>query len=413
MTANVVSPIPDLAALKIEDRARDKHGGSWLRWSAALLAAALLAGGVLFAVRARVPFVDVETVRGLLTDSEAALLNASGHVTARRRATVSAKITGLVTRIFFEEGMRVKEGQILATLDASDARVRLMSAKADRDAAAAALGELRVSLANAERELDRNEQLQKEGLTSLRALDNARTTVESLRARIDLANNQVSAAEARVGIARQDEDDTIIRAPFSGLVVSKDSQVGEIISPVSAGGGYTRAGIATLVDTSSLEIEVDVNEANLSKVRVGQSVKAVLDAYPNKQLSGRVHRIIPSAEREKATVKVRIAVDSLESEMLPDMAVKVAFLAESAAPGTDHANAVVIPRQAIRQEGDEEVVYLYAGGRIERRVIRLGTVHGDDQEVVAGLIAGDQIVVGSFRNLQDGSRVRIRIGSLR
>jgi len=247
----------------------------------------------------------------------------------------------------------------------------------------------------------------------LRALDNARTTVESLRARIDLANNQVSAAEARVGIARQDEDDTIIRAPFSGLVVSKDSQVGEIISPVSAGGGYTRAGIATLVDTSSLEIEVDVNEANLSKVRVGQSVKAVLDAYPNKQLSGRVHRIIPSAEREKATVKVRIAVDSLESEMLPDMAVKVAFLAESAAPGTDHANAVVIPRQAIRQEGDEEVVYLYAGGRIERRVIRLGTVHGDDQEVVAGLIAGDQIVVGSFRNLQDGSRVRIRIGSLR
>src|SRR6266853_1399602 len=320
---------PDLSALKIDERARrgpQRHG----RRVVIVAAVGLLAlGGTGYALlREQVPEVQTAIVRAD-KGGRPALLNASGYVTPRRRATVAAKITARVNEIYAEEGMRVEAGQILARLDDSDAKVRLASAVADRDATAAALGDLRVNLANAERELKRNDDLFKRGLIAEQQLDTARTTVDSFKARVTLAREQVGASEARIAMAKQDLDNCIVRAPFAGIVVSKDAQRGEMVSPISAGGGFTRTGIATLVDMSSLEIEVDVNESYIARVRDGQPVTAVLDAYPDWQIPAKVRTVIPTSDRQKATVKVRAAFDKLDPRILPDMGVKVTFLGDA------------------------------------------------------------------------------------
>ena len=241
----------------------------------------------MYAVKEKAPVVEVATVHASQA-GRPALLNASGYVTPRRRATIAAKITGQVTEVFAEEGMRVEPGQILATLDDSDARARLISVRADREAIAATLGDLRVNLANAERDRRRAEDLWRDGGISEQALDQARTTVDSLRARIALGEEQVRAAEAKIRVAQEDVDNTIVRAPFAGIVVSKDAQRGEMVSPISAGGGFTRTGIATIVDMNSLELEVDVNESYIARVKPGLPVRAVLDAYPDWQIPAKV-----------------------------------------------------------------------------------------------------------------------------
>jgi len=255
MSTEQVSRVPDLSSLKIDDRSRNSgRTGKRLSLFAAGLGAIVLLAGFVFAFKGQKPAVEVGIARGAGNSNAPALLNASGYVTPRRRSTVAAKITGRVTAVFAEEGIRVKAGQVLATLDNADACTRLESARADRDATAASIADLEVNLANAERELRRARELQASGVQSVQALDQARTTADSLRARIALAREQVRAANARINVARQDFENTTVRAPFDGLVVSKDAQVGEMVSPISAGGGFTRTGIATIVDMQSLEI---------------------------------------------------------------------------------------------------------------------------------------------------------------
>ena len=399
---------PDLSALRIDERARRDPGGfKWLRWLAAGLGGLLLVLAGVYALKGKTPVVEVTTVHAGQA-GRAALLNASGYVTPRRRATIAAKITGRVNEIFAEEGMRVEPGQTLATLDDSEARARLISARADRDATAATLGDLRVNLANAERDRRRAEDLWKDGGISEQAVDQARTTVDSLRARIALGEEQVRAAEAKIRVAQEDLDNTVVRAPFAGIVVSKDAQRGEMVSPISAGGGFTRTGIATIVDMDSLEIEVDVNESYIARVKPGQPVTAVLDAYPDWQVPAKVRTVIPTADRQKATVKVRVAFDRLDPRILPDMGVKVTFFGDE--PSTQAAGAarLLVPRTAVREEGGSQVVYVYRDGRVERRAVRLGQARGNDQEVVAGLSDGEQIVVKGFEGLRDGSRVQLK-----
>ncbi len=337
-----------------------------------------------------------------------ALLNASGYVTPRRRATIAAKITGLVKEVFADEGMRVEPGQILATLDDSDARARLISTRADREAIAATLGDLRVNLANAERDRRRAEDLWKDGGISEQALDQARTAVDSLQARIALGEEQVRAAEAKIRVAQEDLDNTVVRAPFAGIVVSKDAQRGEMVSPISAGGGFTRTGIATIVDMTSLEIEVDVNESYIARVKPGQAVMAVLDAYPDWQIPAKVRTVIPTADRQKATVKVRLAFDRLDPRILPDMGVKVTFYGDEPSTRAAGATRLLVPRAAIREEGGSQVVFVYRDGRVERRAVRLGQARGNDQEVVAGLSDGEQVVVKGLEGLRDGLRVQLK-----
>jgi RND family efflux transporter MFP subunit len=398
---------PDLSALRIDERAR--RGPQRRSWRVLIVAAVgllALAGTGYALLREQTPEVQTAVVRAD-KGGRPALLNASGYVTPRRRATVAAKITARVNEIYAEEGMRVEAGQVLARLDDSDAKVRLAAAIADRDATAAALGDLQVNLANAERELKRNEELFQRRLIAEQQIDTARLAVDSFKARIVLARQQIGAADARIKMAEQDIDNCIVRAPFAGIVVSKDAQRGEMVSPISAGGGFTRTGIATVVDMTSLEIEVDVNESYIARVRDGQPVTAILDAYPDWQIPGKVRTLIPTADRQKATVKVRASFDRLDPRILPDMGVKVTFLGDepTRAPSSGR---VLVPKAAILDVGGKPTVFVYREGRVERRVIGLGQARGNDQEVIAGLADGDQIVTAGAKNLRDGQRVTVK-----
>jgi RND family efflux transporter MFP subunit len=369
-----------------------------------------------YAFRSQKAVVEVATAAKPEAGGRQALLNASGYITPRRRATIAAKITGRVTGVFFDEGTRVAQGQLLATLDDSDVKRALDSAKADRESAQAAIADYEVQLKNAQIGLHRAEQLQKAGVHTQEALDNAMTAVDSLKAKIALAKQQVAASEARIGVAQQAVDNCTIRAPFAGIVVSKDAQVGEMVSPNSAGGGFTRTGIATIVDMKSNEIEVDVNESYIARVGNGQQVTATLDAYPDKPFPAKVRTVIPTADRQKATVKVRITIIDLEKYnfILPDMGVKVAFLENEQPAAKDKAKdkgpqaVAVIPKGAVRSDSNASFVFLVHDGKVERRAVSLGMDRGTDVAILAGVSPGDSLVVKGPESLHDGEKIEIR-----
>ena len=407
-------PAADLSSLKIHDSARSKSSaGKFLGIFAAVLGVLVLAGGGVLALRGRRPQVEVTTARAAGGSEQVTALNASGYITPRRRATVAAKITGRVTGVFFDEGNNVKEGQLLATLDDSDVQKALTAAKADRNSSEAAIADLQVQLRLAQIQLKRTNDLFEAKVHTQEALDNASASVDSLKAKIALARQQVIGAEARIDEAQQAVDNCTIKAPFAGRIVSKDAQVGEMVSPVSAGGGFTRTGIATIVDMKSNEIEVDVNEAYIAKVKEKQRVEARLDAYPDDKdkYGAHVRTVIPSADRQKATVKVRISFDKLDDKILPDMGVKVAFL-EDEAPKKKDPNAVaakaIIPLSAVRKEGSSQYVLLVKNDAVERRVVTLGTERGSDVDVIAGVNPGDVLVAKGPEGLKDGQGVEIK-----
>jgi len=420
MVTPPISTRPDLGSLRIQDGQRSKSGmGKRVLYSA--IPVLLFAGIVVvaFAFRNQKAVVEVAAASRADGSGPQTALNASGYITPRRRATIAAKITGRVTGVFFDEGTRVKEGQLLATLDDADVKRALESAKADRDAAHAAIADYEVQLRNSQILLRRADQLQQAGVQTQEALDNATTAVDSLKAKIVLARQQVAASEARIGVAQQAVDNCTIRAPFAGIVVSKDAQVGEMVSPISAGGGFTRTGIATIVDMHSNEIEVDVNESYIAKVAAGQEVTATLDAHPDKPFPAKVRTIIPTADRQKATVKVRITILNLEKYdfILPDMGVKVAFLEhEIPAPKDKRKDqgpeaVAFIPKSAVRSEAGSSFVFLFHDGKVERRAVKLGTERGTDVAVLAGVSPGDSLVVKGPESLHDGDKVEIRSGS--
>jgi len=420
MVTPPISTRPDLGSLRIQDGQRSKSGmGKRVLYSA--IPVLLFAGIVVvaFAFRNQKAVVEVAAASRADGSGPQTALNASGYITPRRRATIAAKITGRVTGVFFDEGTRVKEGQLLATLDDADVKRALESAKADRDAAHAAIADYEVQLRNSQILLRRADQLQQAGVQTQEALDNATTAVDSLKAKIVLTRQQVAASEARIGVAQQAVDNCTIRAPFAGIVVSKDAQVGEMVSPISAGGGFTRTGIATIVDMHSNEIEVDVNESYIAKVAAGQEVTATLDAHPDKPFPAKVRTIIPTADRQKATVKVRITILNLEKYdfILPDMGVKVAFLEhEIPAPKDKRKDqgpeaVAFIPKSAVRSEAGSSFVFLFHDGKVERRAVKLGTERGTDVAVLAGVSPGDSLVVKGPESLHDGDKVEIRSGS--
>jgi RND family efflux transporter MFP subunit len=376
--------------------------------------AGIVAGA--YALRSQKPVVEVATAAKPEAGGRQTALNASGYITPRRRATIAAKITGRVTGVFFDEGTRVAEGQLLATLDDSDVKRSLDSAKADRDAAEAAIQDYEVQLRNANIQLKRAQDLQAAGVQTQEALDNARTAVDSLKAKIELTKQQVAAAESRIAVAQQAVDNCTIRAPFAGIVVSKDAQVGEMVSPNSAGGGFTRTGIATIVDMKSNEIEVDVNESYIARVENGQQVTATLDAYPDKPIPSKVRTVIPTADRQKATVKVRITILNLEKYdfILPDMGVKVAFLENEAPAAKDKGKekgpqpVAFIPKGAVRSDSNASFVFLVRDGKVERRAVSLGMDRGTDVAILAGVTPGDSLVVKGPESLHDGEKIEIR-----
>ena len=398
--------------LKI-DRSRDgRPRMAWITWLAAGLV--VLGGGGAAGWRwweeARIPAVRTAAVRQAApADGQPTVLNASGYVTARLQSTVSSKVTGRIVEVLVEEGMAVRRGQVLARLDDTTERSYLALAEAQLGARRGALAELEVRHEEARLDLDRQRRLLEQRLIGQADLDTAQAEADSLRARIANQREQIVVAEREIDVRRTALEDTVIRAPFSGVAISKDAQPGEMISPVSAGGGFTRTGVCTIVDMSSLEIEVDVNESYINRVSPGQRVLATLDAYPDWEIPARVITTIPAADRQRATVLVRIAFDELgDPRILPDMGVNVAFLEAGPPPEeavADAAPRLWIPAAALRGDGGARVVFVARGGAVERRAVTTGVEDGGDVEVLAGLSAGERVVVEGPAELADGDRV--------
>ena len=401
----------DLAALRIE-REPERPSRRWVGWVVLLLILAAGATGAWrWLTRERPLEVTAASVTERAAGTQAAVLNASGYVTARRRATVSSKVTGKVIEVNVEEGMAVKEGQILARLDDAMPKAALALAQAQAEATRRAVRENEVHLDQAKITYNRFLQLVKEGFGTQADDDQSKADVDGTEARILQLQKMVIVADRQVDLQQTDLDNTIIRAPFSGIAISKDAQPGEMVSPVSAGGGFTRTGICTIVDMHSLEIEVDVNESYINRVKPGQNVTAVLDAYPDWQIPARVITIVPAADRQKATVLVRIAFKQLDPRLLPDMGVKVTFLREDnekVTPATQAQPATLVPKAAIRTDADASVVFVIRGDVVERRVVRVGGTDGDRVEVLAGLHAGDKVVLSPPAELRDGMKVSVK-----
>jgi HlyD family secretion protein len=335
---------------------------------------------------------------------ERTVLNASGYVTARRQATVSSKVTGKVTEVHVEEGMKVKEGQVLARLDDTNVKTSLRLAEAQLVSATNLLAETRVRIKEAEQELERQTGLLKNKIGTQADYDHAEAAALALKARLEQQRADVSVAEKQVAYWEQQLDDTIIRAPFSGIVTSKNAQPGEMISPISAGGGFTRTGICTIVDMESLEIEIDVNESYINRVEAGQAVEATLDAYPDWKIPCKVIAIIPTADRQKSTVKVRVGFDKLDPRILPEMSVKVAFR-EAGGSGPVAGRTVIVPKAAIHQQDGRSVVLVVQNGKAERRAVTVASTRGDEVVVSAGVGAGERVVTDWPAGLRDGGAV--------
>ena len=313
--------------------------------------------------------------------------------------------------MFVEEGKAIRKDQVLARLDDSQIRAALAVAEAQLAASQRGAAEDEARLKQAELNLERRARLIKEGVVGRAEVDDAQGDVDSLKARIAMAEQQVKVAAAQVNARQTDLTDTVVRAPFDGIAISKDAQPGEMISPVSAGGGFTRTGICTMVDMSSLEIEVDVSETYINRVHSGQRVEAVLDAYTDWKIPAHVITTIPSADRQKATVKVRIGFNELDPRILPDMGVKVSFLRDEEAPSassTPAAPRVVVPKSAVRTMDGRTVVFVAKEDHVERRAITVASENGGEVDVLSGLTAGERVVLDAPAAMKDGDKIKVQ-----
>jgi HlyD family secretion protein len=398
-----------LGQLRIDRSAPQERTPRRLTWiiGGVLLLVVLVVAGAWRALSGRSALpVHTAVAQPLGVGASTSVLDATGYVTARREATVSAQITGTVSAVLIEEGDQVKEGQVIGRLDDTAQRAALSQAQAQLHSAQALLVQAQAQLAQSQRDVKRDEDLVKRNLVSEQAVEQARTQVETQAAQLESQRKQIDLAEANVRSAQVQLDYCTVRAPFTGVVIAKAAQVGEIISPLSAGGGFTRTGIGTIVDMDSLEIEVDVNEAYINRVQPGQKVTSVLNAYPDWQIPSHVIAIIPTADRSKATVKVRIGLEVKDPRIVPDMGVRVSFLEESKPlQRQERPRGVLVPTAALRRDGDQDVVFLVRDGRAERRTVTLGTARGDSRQVLTGLSAGDTLIVDAPAGLQDGTAV--------
>jgi RND family efflux transporter MFP subunit len=402
---------PSLDELRIDRPPEQKSSTAGRKVLLLVVAAVAVAALVYFFWPA--PLAEVRTVMVREAGGSAAstagstVLNASGYVTARRQATVSSKFTGRVTDVLIEEGMQVDEGQVLARLDDSNLRPALALAEAQMESARRGAAETEALLTEAQLNFERSRRLVEKQLASVAELDGARAQARSLAAQLERKQADVEVAARQVDIYRQQLEDSIIRAPFAGVVVAKNAQPGEMISPVSAGGGFTRTGIGTIVDMASLEIEIDVNEAYINRVAPGQAVVATLDAYPDWKIPCHVIAIIPTADRQRATVEVRVGFDQLDPRILPDMGVKVAFQeAEPETQGEAAPSGVLLPAAGVRRDQGRDYVLVVRDGRVERRAVAAGAQRDGDRLVTSGLAPGERVVVEGPSDLAEGVAVK-------
>jgi RND family efflux transporter MFP subunit len=400
-----------LRQLRIDRNSEPPSGGHGRIWLAAAAVVLIAAGLTWFWMRPTGAPVHIAVAQAVTEGGAIAagsILDASGYVVARRQATVASKITDKMVELNIEEGDHVKAGQIIAKLDDTNIRASLEQAKAQLSFAKASLEETQVNLTNAQRDFDRQKRLAADHFVSQAAVDNSQTTFDALRAQLATQHRNVEVAERGMNVAERNIDDTTVRAPFAGVVTVKAAQPGEIVSPISAGGGFTRTGIGTIVDMDSLEIQVDVNENFINRVLPDQHVAAKLNAYPDWQIPAHVIAVIPTADRSKGTVLVRIGLDQKDARILPEMGVRVSFLAADTAKDAGQAAAGVrLPGNAVQATGSTGVVFVVHESTLERRAVRLGSRSGDEVTVSSGLAAGERVAVGDFAALKDGAKIRI------
>ena len=404
-------PEEPLRDLRIDRRPKANPPKSRRRWlvfgglAALTVALIVLIGG-------RPTPVETAVARSAADAGPPTLLDASGFVTARRIATVSSKITGRVAEVLIEEGMQVEKDQLLARLDATDARAQLALATAQFAASESQLAEARTQLTLAETTLRRQHELLDRQLVAQSVFDQAKADRDARAARLSSLQKAVGVAREQQALAAIGVDNTEITAPFSGVIIAKAAQPGEMVSPLSAGGGFTRTGIGTLVDMDSLEVNVDVNEAFIGRVQPRMPVVAMLNAYPDWRIPGSVIAIVPTADRTKATVRVRIALDNRDPRIVPDMGVRVSFL-QPLDPDAPKPTGAFVPEAAIVQpaatvpgeDAARPTVFVVEGGVARRVEVSLGAEANAERHVTIGLVGGEQVIVAPPANLDDGARV--------
>ncbi len=407
MTADASAEL--LKELRLDRDARPPPARGSRGWW--LLPALLLVGAAIGWLGGRESLAEVRVATAMPMASASAsasgsVLDASGYIVARRMATVSAKITGRVLEILIEEGSRVEEGQVMARLDPVDADAQFTLARAQVAATRSQIDTVRAQLAQAEADAVRQSALVARGLSARAQLDAATAQRDTLRAQLVTAQRNAKVAEDQLQIARNGVDNTIVRAPFAGVVIAKAAQPGEIVSPMATG-GYTRTGIGTIVDMDSLEVEVEVGEAYIGRVQAGMPAEIVLNAYPDWRIPAEVIAIIPAADRGKATVKVRVALREKDVRIVPDMGVRVSFLEAAREAAQDAPSGVRLPQAAIVEREGASVVFVLQGERVGRRVVQLGTALGKDRQVLAGVKAGEKVVLDPPESLHEGDGVRL------
>ncbi|TBR11490.1 MAG: efflux RND transporter periplasmic adaptor subunit [Lysobacter sp.] len=386
--------------------------GVWIVLGAIAGIAVLAAGAWFVLGRATTPEVQVVEATPIGSGSaSASVLDATGYVVARRMATVSSKITGKVREVLIEEGQHVDAGDVMATLDPIDADAQRALAASQVAVSRSQIGSVQAQLREAEANVGRLGGLARQQLVSKAQYDQAIAQRDALRAQLATARNSTQVSSAQLRIAQQGMDNTVVRAPFAGVVIAKAAQPGEIVSPLSAGGGFTRTGIGTIVDMDSLEVEVDVGEAYIGRVMPGMPVESVLNAYPDWKIPGEVIAIIPTADRGKATVKVRVALKQRDARIVPDMGVRVSFLERAQPTAAVRKPAALVPNGAITDRDGRSIVFVVEGDagneKVKRHEVTPGRTLGDDREVLSGLVGGERVVVNPPEKLADGARVRI------
>jgi RND family efflux transporter MFP subunit len=340
--------------------------------------------------------------------SEGAILQATGYITARRQATVSTQMTGTLTQVLIEEGDRVQKGQVLARLDDSAPRASLGLAQAQVRTAQAQVAQAQAQLAQAQADARRQDTLASSGMIAPQAAEQARTAVATFAAQLEARRREVESAQAQLVQAQVNFDYTVVRAPFAGVIIAKSAQVGEIVSPLSAGGGFTRTGVGTIVDMDSLEVDVDVNEAYIGQVKPGMPAEAVLDAYPDWRVPAHVIAIVPTADRGKATVKVRVALEQKDVRLLPDIGVRVSFLGSKAQATAPPPKGVLVPAAALAQREGRSVVFVVVDGRVQQRSVAPAPQDVGTMKLLPEAVkAGERVVLSPPEALHDGADVRV------
>lgn len=396
-----------LQALRIDASRKSLSGGRrrrrWLWPAVGVLAVLAVVGYVLAPKPTEVQTTSVVTAYGA---QQYVVQTASGYVVAQRRAAVSSKGTGRLIELNVREGSVVKKDALIARLDASDVNAQLQLARAGVAQARANVAQAEADARNTSDELQRQQGLVAQGFVSASALDTVRARAERARAALAAARAGVAQAEAQVNAQQVNRSFTEIRAPFDGVVLVKNANIGDIITPFSSAAG-SQGAVVTMADMSTLEVEADVSESSLAKVRVGQPCEITLDALPDTRFRGSVSRIVPTVDRAKATVTTKVRFEQLDPRILPEMSAKVSFLSQ-AVSADDQKPVLAVNPQAVATRGDRKVVFRMAGDVVEELPVTTGRKLGDLLEIAnPALKSGDKLVANPPAALKGGSKVRV------